>query len=415
MSRDGTFRIAVRKFGPFESAIAKQWASFEAEAGTGLQLEAVPMDLHPLAESLFARGGLRNGDWDVAFLNTDWVEQVAREKSVANLAPSLCSEPPEDYPDGWTPSLLRLHSVDGAVLGLPYHDGPECLIYRTDLFGDPAAQAAFEARYGVPLQLPETWSQFGRIAEFFQRPSEGLYGTVFAAFPDGHNSVYDFCLQLWSRGGELFDTAGRFRIDTPVAAEALDFYRAMVKDPGCMHPRAREFDSVQSGLAFAAGEVAMMVNWFGFAAMAETIRDSRVAGKVSIAAIPRGPGGRSVSLNVYWILSIAAGAAHPDVAWTFLRHCASKQMDKLLTLEGAIGCRKSTWADADVNRIVPFYHKLTDLHAGAREMPRMAGWQSIAGCIDAAVTAALETSTPSGHLLAETQNKIDAYNEEKRA
>ena len=182
-----------------------------------------------------------------------------------------------------------------------------------------------------------------------------------------------------------------------------------------MHPQARELDSVKSGLAFAAGEVAMMVNWFGFAAMAETIADSGVAGKVSIAPIPHGANGHSISLNVYWILSIAAGAAHPDVAWRFLRHCASKEMDKLLTLEGAIGCRRSTWSDADVNRTVPFYHKLADLHAGAREMPRMAGWQAVAAIIDEAVTAALDSTTPSARLLKEAQAKIDARNEEKRS
>ncbi len=415
MSRAGTFRVAVRKFGPFESAIARQWDAFEADAVTGLELEAVPMDLHPLAEALFDRDGLRNGDWDVAFLNTDWVEACARQKLVADLSSRLRAEPPEDYPSGWTPSLLRLHEVDEAVLGLPYHDGPECLIYRTDLFEDRANQSAFASRFGTPLRLPETWDEFRRLAAFFHRPEQGLSGTVFAAYPDGHNSVYDFCLQLWSRGGELFDAAGRLRLDTAHAAEALDFYRAMVKDGACMHPRARELDSVQSGLAFAAGEIAMMVNWFGFAAMAETIADSRVAGKVSIAPIPHGPKGRSVSLNVYWILSIAAGAPHPDVAWRFLRHCASREMDKLLTLEGAIGCRKSTWADADVNRTVPFYHKLAALHAGAREMPRLAGWQSIAAIIDGAVTAALDTDTPSSLLLSEAQAKIEARHEEERS
>jgi multiple sugar transport system substrate-binding protein len=398
MSRSGAFRVAVRKFGPFESALAKQWASFEAAARTGLQFDAVPMDLHPLTDALFEQNGLRNGDWDVAFLNTDWVEACAREELVADLGPRLRAGAPEDYPSGWTQSLLRLHEVNGAVLGLPYHDGPECLIYRKDLFDDPAA----------PLQLPATWDDFRRAAGFFHRPGQGLYGTIFAAYPDGHNSVYDFCLQLWSRGGELFDGAGGLRLDTPAAVEGLDFYRGMVKDGGCMHPRARECDSVQSGLAFAAGEVAMMVNWFGFAAMAETIADSRVAGKVDIAPIPHGPGGHSVSLNVYWILSIARGAVHADVAWRFLRHCASKEMDKLLTLEGAIGCRRSTWADADVNRTVPFYHKLAELHANAREMPRLAGWQSVATIIDEAVTAALDSAIPSRRLLNEAQAKIDA-------
>ena len=73
MGRAETFRIAVRKYGPFENAIAKQWASFEAKAQTGLALEAVAMDLHPLEEALFANNGMANGDWDVGFVATDWI------------------------------------------------------------------------------------------------------------------------------------------------------------------------------------------------------------------------------------------------------------------------------------------------------------------------------------------------------
>ena len=232
------------------------------------------------------------------------------------------------------------------------------------------------------VRVPETWEEFHRVARHFQRPREGLYGTVFAAYPDGHNTVYDFCLQLWSRGGDLFDMDGQFRVDTPVAREGLEFYWKMLRDAAAVHPRCREFDSVKSGLAFTAGEVAMMVNWFGFAAMSETIAESKVKGNVAVGLIPRGERGTHVSLNVYWVLSIGAGSPHKEVAWRFLRHCATPEMDKLLTLEGAIGCRKSTWRDADVNRVVPFYHRLESLHEGARELPRMANWAQLAAGID---------------------------------
>jgi len=39
------------------------------------------------------------------------------------------------------------------------------------------------------------------------------------------------------------------------------------------------------------------------------------------------------------MLSLAAGSQHPELGYEFIRHCASKRMDKLLTLEGGIGCR----------------------------------------------------------------------------
>jgi multiple sugar transport system substrate-binding protein len=57
-------------------------------------------------------------------------------------------------------------------------------------------------------------------------------------------------------------------------------------------------------------------------------------------------------------------------------------MDRLLTKEGAIGCRKSMWQDADVNRTIPFYSRLDALHTCARELPRLSEWPRIAAIID---------------------------------
>jgi len=394
MKRPKTFRIAVRKYGPFESAIRKQWDAFERAVSTGLELEAEALDLHPLFDTLFTREGLKRGAWDVAFLVTDWVAAACDSKAVLNLAPLIAADPPDHYPAGWTPSLLRLHQIGGQVLGLPYHDGPECLIYRKDLFEDA----------GEPV--PATWDEFRRVARHLTRPKDGLYGTVFAAFPDGHNTVYDFCLQLWTRGGELFDGNGNLRLNTPAAIDALEFYRGMLNDPA-VHPGAREFDSVKSGLAFAAGEIAMMVNWFGFATMAETVHDSRVRGRIDVATVPHAPGCSGVSLNVYWILAIGAGSPHRDVAYRFLRHCATARMDKLLTLEGAIGCRKSTWTDPDVNRIIPFYQRMVELHESARELPRMPGWPQIARVIDELVLAVINTGQPVAELAAQAQDRLN--------
>ena len=65
------FRIAVRQFGPFESAMAKLWTRFCEETGCELPVEMVPMDLHQLYASLLTDKGLQNGAWDVAHINTD--------------------------------------------------------------------------------------------------------------------------------------------------------------------------------------------------------------------------------------------------------------------------------------------------------------------------------------------------------
>ncbi len=399
-----TLRIAIRKFDPFESAIQKQYASFQAATGCPLRLEFASLDLNPLYETLFTDGGLKDGSWDIAFINTDWIAEAVHSGALADLGPLLQANPIADYPDGWTPALTRFQQFGDAIYGLPYHDGPECFIYRQDLFDDPAEQQAFEQRYGYPLQVPTTWAQFEDIAHFFTSPDDDLYGTVFAAFPDGHNTVYDFCLQLWSRGGELTDAAGAITLDTPEAAAALDFYRRLVADRTATPPDLHEIDSVKSGLLFANGKVAMMVNWFGFAAMCQ-LPEFPVKDKVAVAPLPAGEGARSASLNVYWLLVIGAGSQHKDEAFAFMRHVCTPEMDKLTTLEGGIGCRLSTWSDPEVNQAIPFYHRLAELHQYTRELPRSRALPRLVHLIDSAVQRAITSDDPTATILQDAQRE----------
>jgi multiple sugar transport system substrate-binding protein len=142
--------------------------------------------------------------------------------------------------------------------------------------------------------------------------------------------------------------------------------------------------------------------------MAHTSPDSAVRGQVDIAEIPVAEQGSTASLNVYWLLSIAAGSPHRQQAWRFLRHNLTPAMDKLTTMLGAIGCRRSTWNDAEVNAAIPFYQRIEQLHANAREIPQRADWPRIAGIIDRLVTATVGTSTPIADLLIEADRALSA-------
>ncbi|HXG24036.1 MAG TPA: extracellular solute-binding protein [Chthonomonadales bacterium] len=405
MSTQNTLRIAIRKFGPFESAIRKQFASFKVATRCPLELDYESLELNALYESLFTRRGLLDGTWDIVFLVTDWLAEAVAEGALTDLRPYMRAAPLPDYPQGWPSSLIAFQEIGEAVYGTPYHDGPECFIYRKDLFEDVREQRAFQERFGYPLAPPQTWAQFYDIARFFTRPEHNLYGTIFAAYPDGHNTVYDFCLHLWSRGGELLDSAGRPSLDTPQAARALDFYRQIVLDPTATHPKAQEIDSVRSGALFSEGRVAMMVNWFGFAAACE-LPNCPVKGKVAVAPLPAEEG-RSVSLSVYWILALAAGSGHKEEAYAFLRHVCTPEMDKGTTTEGAIGCRLSTWADPAVNASIPYYHQLAILNQGARTLPRSREFPRLAHVIDTAVQRALSCADSTESILQQAQSEAE--------
>jgi multiple sugar transport system substrate-binding protein len=402
-----TFRIAVRKFGPFESALAKLWASYCQHSGCQLAVEMVPMDLHELHASLLTDKGLLHGNWDVAHINTDWLLEAHSSGALENLTPYIEANPPADFPHGWSPSLRTMQQYGDAVVGLPFHDGPECLIYRKDLFDSAEEQAAFQQQHGRPLRVPETWEELQTVAQFFHRPADNLYGLVAAGYPDGHNTVFDFCLHLWTRGGQLIDQQGRVNINSQAAIDGLTYYRALFNDTTAVHPKSGSYESVAAGQAFARGEAAMTINWFGFAAVCEVDAASAVRGKVDITSIPRGAGGQSTSLNVYWLYAIGAGSQHKAVAYDFIRFAVSAANDKLLTLEGGIGCRISTWHDAEINALVPYYHKLEMLHQQAESLPQKANWAAIATIIDEVVLRAINSDTPVAELLAEGQCQLN--------
>jgi len=401
-----TFKIAVRKFAPFESAIRKFWDQYCKFSGCTVKLDMVVMDLHELYDKTISKKGLANGDFDIAHISTDWVLEGYSHQDFEVLNPYINKNKPEDFPRGWSKSLLTLQRFGWEVVGLPFHDGPECFIYRKDLFESELEQTRFLGKYGKPLEVPKTWENFHQIAQYFNRPEDNLYGSIFACYPDGHNTVFDFCLQLWTRGGSLTDKNGFIQLNTEAAISGLDFYRKIVNDKTAVHPKSAEFESVAAGIAFSQGEAAMMINWFGFAAMCEVEANSKVKGKVDVGLLPAAEGKNSASLNVYWLYTIAKGSKNKDLAYDFLRFALAQEQDKQLTLEGGIGCRISTWNDPEINAIIPYYHKLETLHEVANMLPQKQNWAAIAAIIDQMVLQALNTETPSEVLILEAQSQI---------
>lgn len=407
----GTFRIAVRKFAPFESAMQQFWDKYCAISGCKLQLEMVVMDLHELYDSTISRGGLARGEFDIAHINTDWVYAGYLANAFEVLNPYLDKQKPDNFPEGWSSSLLALQQFGDNIVGLPFHDGPECFIYRKDLFEDATEQKNYLSHYGKALEVPKTWEDFHQVAQFFNRPHQNLYGSVFACYPDGHNAVFDFCLQLWTRGGVLEDQHGQININTQAAMDGLDFYRMLVNDKSAVHPKSRTFDSVAAGIAFSQGEAAMMINWFGFAAMCEVNADSKVKGKVAVDLLPAALGESSASLNVYWLYIIAKGSRNQSVAYDFLLYVTQAEQDKFLSLNGGIGCRISTWNDLEISKVCPFFPKLQVLHEVAYSLPQRENWVAIASLIDQLVLSAINSDESTATLLDRVQKQINALEE----
>ncbi|MGA8090358.1 MAG: extracellular solute-binding protein [Terracidiphilus sp.] len=399
-------RIILRNYADFENALTEEARLFEARH-PGTKIELISVGIHELYKSAVTDGGLRDGHFDLALLVTDWLAEAQAAGALEDLHHWQQLIPMHDWPSGWPHSLVQSLLFGDHLSSIPWHDGPECLVYRTDLFENPDTRAAFRSQFFHDLAPPTTWEEFEQTARFFTDHAAGRYGTVFAAFPDGHNTLYDFALQLWSRGGELTDSTGRPFLTTPIALSALAFYRRIVRDPELCHPRSPQLDSTQSGDTFLAGNVAMMANWFGFAARAAR-EGSPLAGKVAIAPIPTAGFAAPSSLTVFWALAMGRGSRHKELAWQFLRFVSTPERDLGITRHGAVGTRLSTWRNPQLQSRIPVYREIESISLGARQLPSGPAMASFAAIIDDVISRALTTSEPSAAILESAQREIDS-------
>ncbi len=364
--------IKYRSFDGFERALSQQIAHF-----TTLHPDVTITSSHAGPEELYAEmvtdGGVHSGEYDIMLILTDWLPDLQTRHGLICLDEFIATDPPADWPTGWSESLLALQrDAHGRVYGLPYHDGPEMFHYRTDLFDDVGEHQMFRAKYGRSLRVPQTWAEFREVAQFFTRPDQGLYGAVLAGLNDGHNNVYDFFIHLWSRGGSLFDANGAPCFNDAIGTEALQFYVDSLTTMQITSPRALGYDSVAAGVAYAAGEGAMMLNWAGFMSVAQ-LPPSRIINQTRCTTIPRGDSnqGRHASLNVYWVLGICAGSTNQALAYQFLQETATPAMDKITSLAGGSGVRKSTWDDPEIRAQFQYYEVMEQVHTGIDTLPAL--------------------------------------------
>jgi len=401
-------KIAFRQYDGFERSLRRQFTAWNKSTGKDIDLELRGIEVEDIVDELFDREGLKSGRWDIGFVCTDWIQLGIEDGHLLDIGPAMREDPFQDYPHGWSPALLQTQTRGSAIFGLPYHNGPQCLIYRRELFDDPRLQNKFYDQHERALTIPTTWDDFHRVATFFAAPEKGLYGAVVAAFPDAHNTVYDFCMHLWTRGGELADARGRPTLDTAIARNALGYYRRLISTPGAVHPSFAQTTSITAGEIFGSGGAALMTNWFSCASHAQLHGADGVRGNVAVAPIPSSSISHPASLLVYWVLSIGAGTKVPDLAVDFLRFLARPDMDRITTLEGAVGTRRSTWSDPKVLDKMPFFDQMERLHATARMLPQSRQFVKLAAIINRLVHRTATTTVPIELLLADAQRAGDA-------
>ncbi len=388
LPRAETFRVAVADFLPFADAMRGEWEAVSKSAGSPRHLDVAVWDYRALHEELFDRAGLAEGRFDAVLLHSDWIAEADQGDLLTDLTARIRKDPPDDYADGWAEDLAAAGRLGDRVVGLPYHDGLLCVVYRNGMLENEMLRRVHRAKFGYAMEPPKTWGDLQRLAGFLNRPELEMYGTALPARPGGPGPFWVLTAEVWSRGESLLDDQG-LHLDTPEVRESLAAYGRLVGDRYAVHRAVREMDLFDVGRTFAEGGLVMAVAPVGFASKARFDNQSEGGRSAAAACLPGASEQPPVTLASCWVLAVPKSAPDQDLAYRFVQHCASKQADKARTLAGVLGTRKSTWEDAEVRTAVPLVSALESLHAAARALPQDPALASKAAKVDRQVMEAI--------------------------
>ena len=311
--------------GPVSDALRAAAKPYAAQTGIELAIATVPYggQWHEAIAAEFATHGA--GGFDLLFWDSEMAPEFASQRNIVPLNERLAQSKlikRTDFDERYLHFYGEYPEDSGQLWALPINLDAVCLMYRKDLFENPAEQAAFKLKYGYALKVPDTYQQTRDIAEFFTRPQHGLFG-----WAQMGGREYDFASSaancfLWSYGGELWNPKTReIRgfVDAPSSADGLKMYLKMFDygPPGCTNWGWNEVNQ-----AFQQGRVAMIQQWYLFCQMNTDPKVSAVAKHVGFANLPGAFGRDGKFRREYSLggqgLGISKYSKHIEEAWHFL-------------------------------------------------------------------------------------------------
>ncbi|TCT33053.1 extracellular solute-binding protein [Martelella mediterranea] len=298
-----TINVLVENGGEMmQKAIAEQFT-----ASTGIDVNFVVVPYQGVFDKLSAEIASGNSNYDVATIDVVWTAKFA--PYVEDISALFT----DDVKSDMAPALLADAQFEGRYVGMPTWANAEIILYRKDLFEDPAEQAAFADEYGYDLAPPANWQQWRDIAKFFTRDTNGdgeidIWGTDVIG-----GTSEEWMSEVLQAGspGVMLDDDGNVIVDNEAHRVALENYIA----PHCIdHSAPANVNEISWGEAqnlFYQGKTAMMKFWAHAYRMVP--EDSVVYGKVGAAPMMAGPAGIGVVPGP-WYNVIPSTAAHKDAA-----------------------------------------------------------------------------------------------------
>jgi multiple sugar transport system substrate-binding protein len=267
----------------------------EFEAATGAKLEIVEVPIEDYFSRVMVDLTSGAGEFDTAIAGAWWLGDLVSNDFILPYDEYYDDPrfPKWDIEDVQTGPRSLLEYGGHKYMVANDHDG-QVMYYRRDLLEDSAHQIAFKELYGYDLGVPQTWTEFRDVAEYFN--GKDLNGD---GEPDNGLSMH---LKAGAQGMFHFMS---FSAPFVIGPENPNLYwfdpetmLPLINSPGHIKALETLVDLVQFGPKemldwdlggswdhFLRGEAALTFTWGDLGALAQQ-EGSQVRGKVGVAHLP---------------------------------------------------------------------------------------------------------------------------------
>jgi multiple sugar transport system substrate-binding protein len=334
------------------------------EEETGIKVSVVQEPWQTFFDRTFAEFAAGGDSFDIVVGDSQWFPQAATQGHYINLTDFMVNE---GIDKTLAPATLIYYGEypagSGEYWGYPTEGDAVGWAYRKDLFENPDEMAAFEAEYGYPLAVPETWDQLMDIAKFFTRPDEGLYGAAVYTQKDYDGATMGYQNVFFSYGGRWGDPETNEVLgiaNSPEAIEALEFYRELYQC--CSPPGMSNAFFQETNDAYISGQAAMAMNYFAFFPALASEAISPFAADTGYFSNPVGPNGESHSALGGQGMSIVSYVSpeRQEAAKDFIRWFAQEEIQQEWAFLGGYTCNSNVLASPEFLEVAPYNQAFAD-------------------------------------------------------
>jgi multiple sugar transport system substrate-binding protein len=304
---------------------------------------------------------------------------------------------PADELAKYVAGTLKSAEIDGKLIQLPRVTDISNIYYRKSLYADPKNQAAYKAKYGKDLTTPQTYDDLKNQIIFFAAPPN-LYGTAFAGKDEG--ATGRFMEILRANGGDMFDANWKPTFNSPAGLAALQWFKD-IYDAKAVPAGTVNYGWDEIGQAMAAGQLAVDLDWPGFAGFYSDPAKSKIAADLGFAEAPVGTSGHHGGWSGSHSFSVTSACDNKPAAASLAVFLTNDDSEMMEAEAGNMPTRTETFPKViqwfkDNNKpalaeMYPIWQKSLD---EARTPPLIPQWIEVSNVVWPQIQAAIVGQTP---------------------